>query len=518
MKKYVFASLTTTVSVLLMACGGDQKQSRNNSPVNLPHLFSVATNVSAPMNDAPAATLDGELIPLLAEKNITGKPAQGLDIPSIDSPIAQLGMQLFYSKSLSGEMDTACVTCHHPMMGGGDNLSLGIGVHAVDALIIGPGRRHVSGMATVPRNAPTTFNTALYQQSLFWDSRVEQLDSGIRTPDSQYGFADPLAGTSLLVAQAGFPVTSVEEMRSESFEQGSNNKDVRNHLAARLGGYDGGFGAVNELGGENWADEFQLAFGVSSDRESVVTYNNVARAMAAYQASQIFVDSPWNRFVNGDSSAISDSAKNGAILFFTAKEDGGADCFRCHRGDHFTDESHHVVSFPQIGPGKGDGLTADDDFGLARETGHESDRYKFRTPSLLNVAMTAPYGHAGAYKTLHEVVTHYDNPATAIAYFNNTYWCDDIADTQALTCAQQFPNAKANTELARDALGKQAEADSIESIQLNSREIQQIVSFLETLTDPCVQSRACLAPWIPEFTDGPDGNQLNALDSSGNRL
>lgn len=303
-------------------------------------------------------------------------------------------------------------------------------------------------------------------------------------------------------------------MKTDNAKLSGSNDLVRQHLAARIGG----FGEQTGLSSNNWLQEFQSAFGSSESAQSLVTYDNIAKALAAYQASQVFVDTPWNRYLAGQSSAISDNAKRGAKLFFTPKENGGADCLRCHQGDRFTDESHHVVAFPQIGPGKGDGVTADDDFGRQRETGDPRDRYKFRTPSLLNVEMTAPYGHAGAYRTLHDVVNHYNNPASAIAYFTSTNWCSELTDTAAGNCNTVYPNALNNTRAAQQALANQPQPESIEAIDLNSAQVDQIVAFLKTLTDPCTRSRDCLSDWIPVADGGPDGNQLNAVDRFGNRL
>lgn len=471
-------------------------------------------------NPTPATTaLDQELGVLLADQNISGDPSTGLSIPSIDDPLSQLGMKLFYSKSLGGEMDSACVTCHHPSLGGTDNLSLSVGVEAIDVDLLGPGRRSINGEFPVPRNAPTTFNSALYRQSLFWDSRVKQLDSGIRTPDSAFDTPTTGAGSSLLTAQAKFPITSTEEMRTERFETGSGNAVVRAHLSARIGGYDGGFNAASELSQNSWLNEFQAAFGTTESAETLVSYDNIAEALASYEASQVFINNPWKNYLDGDTNAISDQAKQGAVLFFTSRQNGGGDCSRCHAGDLFSDEDHHVVAFPQIGPGKGDGVTGDDDFGLERESGVRADRYKFRTPSLLNVSVTAPYGHTGAYETLREVVQHYDRPNRALAIFNNNNWCESITDNaNNNNCNALFPNARNNTELAQDALDDQPQNDSLNGINLNNNEVNAIVAFLETLTDPCVEDRSCLAPWIPEANGGPDGNQLNAIDAQGNAL
>lgn len=462
--------------------------------------------------DLTGTALDQQLAALLNDQNISGDPSIGLDLPSISDPIAQLGMKLFYSKSLGGEMDSACVTCHHPTLGGTDNLSLSVGVEAIEIDVLGVGRRSINGAFPVPRNAPTTFNSGLYRRSLFWDSRVSQLDSGIQTPDGS-------TGDSLLSAQAKFPITSNEEMKTQRFESDSDNNTIRGHLAARIGGYNGGFDAQDELTNNNWLTEFQTAFGSSEPAQTLISYDNIAVALAEYEASQIFINTLWKNYVDGDNDAISDDAKRGAVLFFSANEDGGGDCSRCHSGDFFTDEDHHVVAFPQIGPGKGDGTTNNDDFGLGRETGNASDRYKFRTPSLLNISMTAPYGHTGAYQSLRDVVRHYDRPSRAVDFFNDNDWCETITDTtNTQNCNTLFPNARANTQRAQDALDDEPRDESINGITLNTNEIDQIVVFLETLTDPCIQSRACLSPWIPDANEGPDGNQLNAVDQLGNAL
>jgi cytochrome c peroxidase len=517
--KIVHTVFIVSVLTTLAACTATDDSTGN----------TVATSQANPDNDNRRGRdndnnnndnnlLDNRLAALIAADNLSGNPTAGLDIPSIDDPVSQLGMKLFYSKSLGGETDSACVTCHHPVLGGSDGLSLGVGVEAIQEDLLGPGRQHISGEFTVPRNAPTTFNSALYRNSLFWDSRVTQLDGGIRTPDSDFATPDPSAGNTLLEAQARFPVTSIEEMRTDRFEAGASNDAVRNHLAARIGGYDGGFSAQDELAINNWLIEFQTAFGSSEPAESLINYDNIATALASYEASQLFIDNPWSRYLAGELDAISDDAKRGAILFFTPKQNGGGHCSQCHSGDLFSDESHHVVAFPQIGHGKGDGTTGDDDFGLERESGDRNDRYRFRTPSLLNVSETAPYGHTGAYRTLRDVVSHYDRPQNARDFFNDNDWCQNISLNNGESCTAQFPNARRNTANALDEIDNRRGGETIEGINLNNNEINQIVEFLETLTDPCTQSRDCLAPWIPAATGGPDGNQLNGVNRNGDPL
>jgi len=473
-----------------------------------------------------SSTSDTELDVIILDQNLTGNPASERDLPDISDPVAQLGMALFYSKSLGGAMDAACVTCHHPGLGGGDGLSFPVGVDSLDPDVLGLGRTNSANLPIVPRNAPSVFNAGLWDSGLFFDSRVESLGkenkangavSPIRTPDSDFLIADVNAGENLVMAQSKFPVTSSEEMKTEDFENGSTNDVIRDHLAARLGDYGVGEG---ELSTNAWLEEFQTAFVSSEGAEVLVTFDNIAYALGEFERSMVFVDTPWHQYVNGDLLAISEDQKQGAILFFTPVNEGGAGCSGCHRGDVFSDEQHHVIAFPQIGVGKGDGNN--DDFGRERETGNPADRYHFRTASLLNVALTAPYGHAGTYQTLEEVVRHYVNPVASVnAFFDRGGWCQ-LPQYQSIgNCETLYPDSIANSRLALQKLGqeRQVMATPFISPALNDIQIAQLVSFLESLTDDCAGDRECLSGWVPGAGDnGPDENQLNAVDVEGNVL
>jgi len=179
--------------------------------------ISVATLMLGCGNSNNKTNTDTTLQNLLSPYNLSGNALKDKVIPDILDPKPQLGMRLFFSKSLGGDRDSACVTCHHPSLGGGDNLSLPIGVGAQNPDLLGPGRlhdissAHHDGGPTVPRNAPTTFNLAAWNKVLFHDGRLETLADGIRTPDSQLGTADPLAGTNLAMAQSRFPIEPSEK-------------------------------------------------------------------------------------------------------------------------------------------------------------------------------------------------------------------------------------------------------------------------------------------------------------------
>lgn len=507
---------------ILAACGGGGGSDSDSTTT------SEDTTTAADEETTVELTANDEaLLQIIADSNLDQSSVDERNLPDIESPMAQLGMKLFYSKSLGGDFDSACVTCHHPVLGGGDDLSLPVGVEAVSSDLLGEGREHQDGLPLVPRNAPTVFNIGFWDTGLFWDSRVESLgqeenangaSSGIRTPDTAFGVADTNAGNNLVTAQARFPVTSVEEMKTAAFENGSDNNTIRDHLAARIGDYDEGEG---ELTTNAWLSEFQTAFGVTSDASTLITFDNIAEAIGEYERSMVFVDTPWRNYLDGDTTALSENQKAGAILFFTRVSEGGAGCAACHSGELFSDGDHHTVAFPHFGPGKGDGN--DDDFGRERETGDSTDRYRFRTPSLLNIATTAPYGHVGAYQTLEEVVRHYTNPTGRVRdFFDDGGWCQLPQFEEVTNCASLYPNAETNSNLALNKLAQDRANDDTrfpENPRLNNTEVNQLVAFLEALTDPCVEDRACLDPWIPDTSDtGPDGNQLNAIDQNGDLL
>lgn len=448
---------------------------------------------------------------LIEQNQLQGLSSAAAKLPKPSDPIAQLGMQLFFAKSLGGDMDSACASCHHPFLGGGDALPLSIGVGALNPDLLGPGRvhnataAHTDGGPTVPRNAPSTFNIAFYNKAFFHDGRVESLsteekDNGegteIRTPDSPFANPDPNAGVNLAAAQARFPVTSKEEMRGFSFQVGESNQVLRDALAARLRGES------SELNKTNWLDAFAKGFNVSSSQAGLISFDNIAFALGEYQRSQVMINSPWARFVAGDSSALTTTQLQGAKLFYGKRSEGGFECVACHSGDFMTDEMFHVVAVPQIGRGKGDGATGDHDFGRYRETKNEMDKFAFRTPHLLNIEVTSPYGHDGAFSSLESIVKHHLDPMASVASYDPT-------DAQP---GIQTSHWVENTEMALDALKVKLEAGQSPLAKVNYSDVQigYIVSFLKALTDPCAKDKNCLSQWVPTADMDMDNTLLLA--------
>jgi len=527
--------------------GGDNGDGTRNGGRNNNDGNNGRGQPRPPINDLENAQENLQL--LINELDLQATTSAGLDLPNINDSKAQLGKQLFFAKNLGGEQSAACVSCHHPMLGGGDNLSLPVGVSAVNIIeqsahdLLGPGRfngLNVINLPSVPRNSPTIFNLGLNTRRLFWDGRVETRRNGaISTPDSTVS-ADGRRrpdnnlpqGTSLAAAQARFPVTSIEEMRGE-FSPASDNQTLRAELAERFSDNEADFPS-------SWPSAFEQAYG-----DSNVNFDRIADAIGEYERSMVFVNNPWNDYLQGNDNALSEDQKAGAVLFFTARRDGGAGCVNCHRGASFSGFGHQLTAYPQFGPGKGNdgGTTTSTDFGRENVTNNIEDRYHFRTPSLLNVAMTAPYGHAGAYQTLNEVVAHYRDPRQAIdrlfaaqngqAFSNGTAPFCQLTQVAALmaknnqSCVDLYPNAYQNSIAAIEHLEK-ARNDEVDARfplrggpNLSDAQVARVVAFLHALTDPCVESRVCLQPWIVEEADVsayPDVLPLIAEDDKGTAL
>lgn len=121
------------------------------------------------------------------------------------------------------------------------------------------------------------------------------------------------------------------------------------------------------------------------------TKQRVAQALDAYVRSLTTPNSPFDRYVAGDRNALTDAQKRGLTLFV-----GKADCTMCHRGPNFEDDQFHALGV------KGD------DPGRFKVTGAEADRYAFKTPTIRNVELTAPYMHDGSLTTLRDVIDFYN--------------------------------------------------------------------------------------------------------------
>jgi cytochrome c peroxidase len=471
---------------------------KDNKATTLEITHNIPTQVKK-------SAYDAKLRQRIAELALEGTPFPAdMTLPSINTPKAQLGKKLFFSKALSGNMDTACASCHHPMLGGGDQLSLPIGASSAYPDMLGKGRFLAADSAPlIGRNSPTTFNCALWENAVFHDGRIETIQHGqISTPDSGFKKPDALAGSNLIQAQARFPVTSTAEMKGLEFQHNAGNQSTRARLAQRLGGYAEGKGELTRAENKYWLEHFQQAFPeLGIKPEELITEQNISEAISHYERSQVFIDNPWKRYIDGDNHAISEQQKQGALLFLSPIMQGGAGCYTCHAGDKFTDENFYNVAIPQIG--KGHDENDGSDLGRFNVTQKEADKYRFRTPSLLNVTETGPWGHNGAFTNLFDMVKQMLNPIENLKTYNTGQLQQHIPS----------PKWQEKTLAAVDA------GIDVPQQTITDEKVFALVSFLNTLTDPCVKNRECMQNWLPEEHEvDPMQLQLKAVNTNGTPL
>ncbi|UTW45012.1 cytochrome-c peroxidase [bacterium SCSIO 12696] len=195
-----------------------------------------------------------------------------------------------------------------------------------------------------PINAPTVLNSSL-NAFQFWDGRAETLEQ-----------------------QAEGPIHNPLEMNSswqEVIQKLSVNRD--------------------------WVEEFRDIY------PDGITATNIARAIASYEKALVTPGSPFDRYLLGEESAITDRAKEGYRLFIQMG------CVSCHQGQNVG--GNMFQQFGIMGDYFRDrGAVTEADYGRFNVTGKESDRFKFKVPGLRNVAKTAPYFHDGSVETLAEAI------------------------------------------------------------------------------------------------------------------
>tara|TARA_R110002049_G_scaffold2743_5_gene21142 strand:- start:18065 stop:19375 length:1311 start_codon:yes stop_codon:yes gene_type:complete len=312
-----------------------------------------------------------------------GKPADllalmknpPLGLPAIKQPAnnhateqkLHLGKQLFFDRRLSFNGTISCATCHIPEQGFTNNeIKTAVGFQ---------GR-------SVKRNSPTMFNVA-YLTRLFHDGREFTLE--------QLAWSPLLAHNEMANPSMGYVIHKIRNT-------------------------------------DNYAELFDQAF----DGQGV-TIDTVGKALAVYQRTLVSADSRFDRwYFGGDSSQLTDQEKQGFEIFT-----GKGNCSACHtiNNDYalFTDNKLHNtgmgyqesmgVSEPtqriQLAPGVYAEVEREvvesfrqkpkqSDLGLYELTQDPDDRWKYRTPTLRNVALTAPYMHNGKFLMLREVIEFYN--------------------------------------------------------------------------------------------------------------
>lgn len=331
-----------------------------------------------------------------------------------------LGRLLFFDPILSGEMDVACATCHHPSLGFADGRAFSVGAGGVG---LGPDRLPSGSRLTgrpiglEPRNSPTVLNAAFnadeagvpsHRGLQFWDGRAAGLE-----------------------AQARIPLTSRTEMAGDAYPP----EAAPDSVVARLRGIPEYVRLFREA--------FPLEAGPPGESD-FVSMDTYGRAVAAYERELVTRETAFDAYARGADNALTTQQKRGLEIFFTKGR-----CSLCHGGPMFSDFRFHVLGVPQAGEGKD--VIPGDDTGREEHTRDPADRHAFRTPTLRNVELTAPYMHDGVFLTLEDVVRFYD------------------AGARPRHAA--IPDARVDP-LVTDPIG------------LTDEEVVALVAFLEALTDP----------------------------------
>jgi cytochrome c peroxidase len=327
----------------------------------------------------------------LAAAGITPLPSP----PEVSDEMFALGQALFFDKVLSGNEEISCATCHLPEFHTGDGRTLSNGVGGIG---LGPER---AGGYVLRRNAPPLFALHL-ERRLLWDGRVEDLGASVRVPpnvvlpDAMRAVFAP--GLELVATQAMLPPISFPEMLGFGNELSLLGWDTEAIRAIWAGLLE----RLLDLPG--YLELLRAAYpGVALQD---LTFAHAANAIAAFEVRAFArTDSPFERFVRGDDAALTSGQVAGGLEFF-----GHAGCARCHSGPLLSDQEHHNIGLPQIAFISPFATCVDcggDDFGRYGVTSDPADRFEFRTPSLLGVELTGPYGHAGQFAQLRDFVAHY---------------------------------------------------------------------------------------------------------------
>ena len=320
--------------------------------------------------------------------------------PMSDTKV-ELGRWLFYDTRLSGNNTMSCATCHLQALAFTDGKSKSVG---------STGTVH-------PRSSMSLVNTA-YASRLTWANPIlDRLEDQALTP---------LLGEN--------PV-----------EMGMSGRETE--IAALL------------ASDEKYRRLAEASFPSDENPNSVL---NAVRSIAAFVRSIVSFDSPYDRYLAGDLTALSPAAERGVELFFSEE----LECFHCHGGFNFTDSSTHAnsnvdqVGFHNTGLYNlnASGAYPEDNTGLFDMTGQVRDMGRFKAPSLRNISLTAPYMHDGSIATLDAVIDHYARGGRLIADGNN----------------------------AGDGRLSPFKSEFVDGFELSESERADLIEFLSSLTDNSV--------------------------------
>ena len=371
----------------------------------LPILFLL---VLFPLTTS-ALSLDDKLQLVIEVYDLTSKEcAPSTEQPELDFALAEVGEIFFNTPILSGGKDTSCSTCHLDNEFLTDGLALSVGVGGK-----GEGADRVNSQGiVVPRNAFTLFGRSHPDfKTFFWDGKIQEQDGFLYSPIGEaysMGFNSPLSVAAVL------PVLARDEFLGKMAVYG-NSKNLESVNSAH---YQDKVPAINQiledlLMNTEDPDIVELRDKLADIGTDSLDLPLVGNALASFirRLTSECEKTRWSEYLQGNKSALIDDEKKGAVSFF-----GKGRCASCHGGNFFSDFDFHSIGVPQ---GEFGTHIHKQDIGRASVTFSLKDRYKFRTPPLLYVSKTAPYGHNGSFETLEDVVLFHINP---IPYFLSHSW------------------------------------------------------------------------------------------------
>lgn len=413
------------------------------------------------------AVLTLSLLALTATAADLPRAVWNSDYRTLNPGLVTVGQQLFYDPILSGNRNISCATCHHPRFGTSDGQALGLGEGGIG---LGPDRMVDPDNVPeqhIPRNALSLFNLGAREFTvMFFDGRIEadpSRPSGLRTPldeDMVQGFS------GVLSAQTMFPVLSPDEMAGHYDENEISTAVRQGRLTGSGGAWDLIAARVRAI------PEYQTAFKealpeVAAGRQ--IAFTDISNAIADFIAAEWRTDnSPFDAHLRGEAK-LTGAALRGMDLFY-----GAAGCADCHSGPFQTNHSFHAMGEPQFGPGKAARFERHTrDLGRGRVTGDPIDSYAFRTPSLRNVSLTAPYGHTGAFPDLKSFIAHHLDPIEGLVSY-------DPSITELIPLEGKTPFEPLKDEAERAAISA---AVTRAPLVLNDTDMSDLLAFLFSLTD-----------------------------------
>lgn len=330
-----------------------------------------------------------------------------------------------------------------------------------------PLSRTEDSLGILRRNSQTLFNLSEHS-NMFWDGRVhyDKNSNIFTTPEKNLPKAITEVLTSALSAQAIFPIVSKEEMKGARGENeiadAKNNLEAWSRVVDRLIKEE----STNPRH-KTYAELFKQSYPQTKIED--INIGHVGEAIGAFEKEQFqSYGAPYFRYLEGDVSALTEQEKRGFAVFV----DRGK-CIACHQGAELGNNTFFTsVATPQWGA-----LPLKADHGRAEVINQTDRNYFFRTPSLVNVALSAPYMHNGAFVNLREVINHYSNIRNSLKNYTIP---------KSVELSMPVPVGVINDPLALNEIWNSIQAPFLrQGLNLSESEINDLEAFLtNALTDP----------------------------------